>query len=343
MDILQPAWTDLEALVASATDELTIVMPFYTDDGVTRIFDYLRDQTSLSVVTRLSPPDWASGVADPDSLYALLDLTRGRHQLSILRNLHAKVYVADRHTALLGSSNLTWGGFGRNVELGVRVTGTEAGTVLDTTMTACTGSRSLDVDALHEWMDRYRPLIQITRGQAAAVADELAEPQADLDRILGFGRATTPLPDPDQSLLAAFIDWLRLHLDLAGAKMIVQRYDNPDGSNLQGHVKQCFAGSYRFCAGASTMQAELRREIAVLSPDDIYQPSAAVADAWNRHLDDHALDSGATWSYSILRGQLPVSLGGTVANGGGASSTLKRILPLVAEYRAATGAVAAPA
>lgn len=343
MDILQPAWTDLEALVASATDELTIVTPFYTDDGVTRIFDYLRDQTSLSVVTRLSPPDWASGVADPDSLYALLDLTRGRHQLSILRNLHAKVYVADRHTALLGSSNLTWGGFGRNVELGVRVTGTEAGTVLDTTITACAGGRSLDVDSLRAWMDRSRPLIQIARGQAAAVSDDLAEPQAELDRILGFGQATTPLPDPDQQLLAAFVDWLRRHPDLAGSRMIVHRYDNPDGSNLQGHVKQCFAAAYRFCAGAPATQAELRRELAALNPGDIYQPSGAVADAWNRHLDDHALDSGATWSYSILRGLLPVSLGGTVANGGGGSSTLKRMLPLVAEYRAETGAPAMPA
>ena len=48
--------------------------------------------------------------------------TRVRH----LRNLHAKVYVADNHTAIVTSANLTRGGIWNNYELGVVVTDPQA-------------------------------------------------------------------------------------------------------------------------------------------------------------------------------------------------------------------------
>lgn len=334
MDILAPSWADLESLVASADHELTIITPFYTGDGVDRVFDRLRDTTDVRVVTRLSPPDWASGVADPEALYALLDLVRDRCSLTVVRNLHAKVYVADRHTALLGSSNLTWGGFGRNVEMTIRVHGQDAADVRNAALLACAAGKVLSVDQLKDWLDLAEPRVAAARRRESAISEELAEAQADLDRVLGFGRATKRLPDPAQAELSDFINWLRAHLALAGAEMIVRRYDNAEGQNLQGHVKQSFFAALRFCADEPALAAEMRATLASLAPDKIYQPSTAVAEGWNRHLDDHALDTGAAWSYPILRAQLPTSLGGTVANGGGAISTLKRILPLVADYLA---------
>lgn len=39
------------------------------------------------------------------------------------RNLHAKVAVVDRNQAILGSANLSWGGFASNCELGIFVEG----------------------------------------------------------------------------------------------------------------------------------------------------------------------------------------------------------------------------
>lgn len=341
MDILQPAWTDLEALVASATDELTIVTPFYTEDGVNRIFDRLGAATSLQVVTRLSPPDWAAGAADPQALFALLDLVRERCGLRIVRNLHAKVYVADRHTALLGSSNLTGGGFGGNVEMAVRVQGHEAEEVRAATLAACAAGKPLSVDALKRWIDLAEPKVAAAAKRETPIAEELADAQAELDRVLGFGRATKRLPDPAQDDLRDFVDWLRSRRTLPGADVVIRRHDNADGQNLQGHVKQSFFAAVRFCEDYPEVAAEMQGALGSLGPDDIYKPSTAVGEAWNRHLDDHALDTGAVWSYPVLRGELPASLGGSVANGGGGSSTLKRILPLVAEYRAATGAAAA--
>ena len=39
------------------------------------------------------------------------------------RNLHAKVVVVDRNRAILGSANLSWGGFISNCELGIFIEG----------------------------------------------------------------------------------------------------------------------------------------------------------------------------------------------------------------------------
>jgi hypothetical protein len=332
VEILQPRWDDLESLVRSAASDLTVITPFYTDDGVTRIFDNLQETAAVSVVTRLSPPDWAAGVADPEALYALLDLLPGRHELFVLRNLHAKVYVADRHTAIVGSSNLSDGGFGRNIELGVRFHGPDAEAALNAAVGACSARRPVALAALGEWIGQSRPAIEVARRRSAEVPDDLAESQANLDRILGFGRAAPPLVDPDPATLPDFVGWLRRHSTLAGAPMLIRRHDNPDGQNLQGHVKQTFFAVMRFLTEHPQYREDLSRALGSLGTDDIYQPTAAISDAWNRHVDGHALDSGVGWSYSVLRGELPVSLGGSVANGGGASSTLKRMLPLVARY-----------
>lgn len=40
--------------------------------------------------------------------------------------MHAKVIVADRQRALVGSANFTWSGFSNNLELGLRIEGTAA-------------------------------------------------------------------------------------------------------------------------------------------------------------------------------------------------------------------------
>lgn len=48
-----------------------------------------------------------------------------------MASMHAKVVVADRNDALVTSANLTFHGFERNLEMGVRVTGRAAGEIHD--------------------------------------------------------------------------------------------------------------------------------------------------------------------------------------------------------------------
>jgi len=80
------------------------------------------------------------------------------------------------------------------------------------------------------------------------------------------------------------------------------------------------------------MATPLTRDLSQLRPDDIYQVDAPVANIWVDHVDEHATEHGDGWSYAILRGIMPPALGGTRQGGGGGSSTLKRMLPLVAQF-----------
>jgi hypothetical protein len=321
--------------VSGARHRLTVVTPFYSEEGVTHVLDHLGDTAFVAVTTRLSPPDWLAGVADPEALADLLDLLPGRHSLGIIRNLHAKAYVGDRDHALVGSANLSEGGFIRNIELMVRFRGSEAADALDVVERACAGSRPMDLPALQRWIADSKPAIDDARTVTTEAAEQLAPAQEALDTVLGYGRSTRTLPDPRQIELDDFIDWARGHAALAGADMIVRRHDNADGQNLQGHVKQSFYAVTRFLNERPDMRGPLAGALAAMDPDDVYQLEAAVAEAWNQHVDDHATDAssdGTTWSYSILRGLMPPALGGTREGGGGGSPTLKRVLPLVARY-----------
>ena len=48
-----------------------------------------------------------------------------------MASVHAKILVADRQDALVTSANLTYHGFERNFELGIRVSGTPAADIHD--------------------------------------------------------------------------------------------------------------------------------------------------------------------------------------------------------------------
>ena len=332
VEILKPSWADLTTLVASARERLTLAFPFYTEEGVTRILDHLSTTVFVSVKTWLSPSAWAAGVADPDALLALLDLLPGRHDLAVVQRLHAKAYVADRNVALIGSSNLTEGGFDRNIELMVRMHGEDASAALDALEAATTTGKVLSLQGLTTWVEESRPQILDARRVTTDAAAELAPAQASLDRLLGFGGSSRALPMLAATRFDDFIRWLRRNGELAGAGTIIRRHDNPDGQNLQGHVKQSFFGAYQFLAEHPEMVAPLSRDLSGLRPDDIYQVDAPVANVWVDHVDEHATEHGDGWSYAILRGLMPPALGGTRQGGGGGSSTLKRMLPLVAQF-----------
>jgi hypothetical protein len=114
--------------------------------------------------------------------------------------------------------------------------------------------------------------------------------------------------------------------------MILRRHANVDGQNLQGHVKQSFFAAFRFFAEQPSFIPLVASALRRLEDDEMYELDPATEGAWLQHVDEHALDSGDEWSYAILRSVMPPSLGGTRQGGGGGSSTLKRMLPLVAEW-----------
>lgn len=336
-EIIIPGWEDFRNIVRNANTSLIICCPYYTETGVDNIFDNLRDETSLFFFTRLSPSDWVNGISDPEALVILLELLEdaGRNVvLQIHQRLHAKVYIADTAIALIGSSNLSEGGFGRNFEVMVRLLDTDAEqawNIIDQKLRS--ESRSLAINQLRSWVDSYSNTIKnVRRTKESSEADELENAQKELDIILGYGHKAKEIIEPQNSDLTDFVTWLRANSDLSGADVLLARHDNSDNQNLTGHFRQCFFAVVRFLRERTELQGLLSEACDQLLPTDLYQLSSEISNSWIEHVDTHATDSGTGYSYSVLRGILPPSLGGTRLGGGGGSSTLKRMLPLVGKF-----------
>lgn len=95
-NVIRAAWDDLHAVIAGAHEQVFICTPYYTDEGLAHLLDHLQSPVELVFVTRLSPPDWARGVSDPEALAVLLELLQGEGRdasLVVHQRLHAKAYL----------------------------------------------------------------------------------------------------------------------------------------------------------------------------------------------------------------------------------------------------------
>ena len=339
MRIYRPKWRDLTGVLAECKQYAILCSPYITTSGVNTAFDALPPNIALEVFTRLSPSDWASKASDPEALLALLDLWRNAGNESVLRivqRLHAKVYSADGARTIIGSANLTEGGFGRNIELVVELEAAESRDALQRLREECAEiSIEVSIDALASWIDESRESVLRARASASNEADLLASAQERLDKALGLVKAADAVAAPPE--IAEFVSFLERSRQLAGADIVITRFKNADGHNLTGHVKQCYASTFRFLSTHSEFLAPLTSDLDRLEPDEVCRLTVdGLLDAWTRHLDNHARDVGDSYSYPTLRGLLPASLGGTRRGGGGGSGTLRRVMPLVARWMTAT-------
>lgn len=114
----------LVALIHSVRDCLLISSPYITSAGCGLVSTALaannRKVSSVSILTDLSPLAICQGANDPEALRALFGHGY-RVDIYHLPRLHAKVYVADTHTAIVTSGNLTSGGLVHNFEYGICV------------------------------------------------------------------------------------------------------------------------------------------------------------------------------------------------------------------------------
>jgi len=123
--IIKSPWgATFDEFVESIRESAIIVAPFIAQGPVERLARRLgsrRWSVRLEVMTSLKEDSLIDGATDAAALAWLCDRAPGttvRH----LGNLHAKAYIADGHTAIVSSANLTDGGLRRNLELGVAIT-----------------------------------------------------------------------------------------------------------------------------------------------------------------------------------------------------------------------------
>ena len=104
----------IRELFSTAKESVVIIAPFIKIGALCSLTEAVEPDIHLRCVTRWLPEEVAEGVTDPAIIYELQK--RGNYRLTIVDNLHAKIYIADNR-CLAGSVNTTNKGFGDNIEV----------------------------------------------------------------------------------------------------------------------------------------------------------------------------------------------------------------------------------
>ena len=331
--VIRATWDDFDRVVGRSQEQLLVCTPFYSLRGLSRLSKVLPAGVAPTFMSRISPSEWAIGVSSPDDLVkCLISLRACDHEVRLIihQRLHAKAYLADCITGLVGSANLSSAGFDKDFELMLELTEGETRAATDIIKAeAGRYGKSLELDLLSEWVSKHSLKIDEHQGATSDLQD-LADVQRDLDDLLGYGQGmSTPRDIP---AIDTFGKWLDRNKTLAGASVLYDRYRNITGQNLTGHFRQSYYAAQNFLRESDKHVGFLANQLDMMQPDGIYQPGSDLLDDWILHIDNHATSRSDLYDYAVLRGILPPNLGGTRIGGGGGSSTLKRMLPLVARF-----------
>lgn len=112
-----------ESFARTIRHNAVIVAPFITEQPLRRLAGVLAEekrQPQISLLTNLAADSLLQGSVDGK---AIADFCRTMPATTVrhLPGLHAKAYVADDHTAIITSGNLTAGSIYRNYEYGIRI------------------------------------------------------------------------------------------------------------------------------------------------------------------------------------------------------------------------------
>lgn len=116
----------IQSILAEATDTVHIIAPYIKLEALRFLVNVIPPQTHIRCTTRWLSREVAAGVSDPSIIYLLEQ--RGNFSLTLVDNLHAKIYIADG-ICLAGSPNVTLKGLGEiedeNIEILVETTTSE--------------------------------------------------------------------------------------------------------------------------------------------------------------------------------------------------------------------------
>ena len=116
MEISERASTQgkrIRLLFEHVEDDVAIIAPFIKMDALRSLLNVIPVSSHVRCVTRWIPREVAQGISDVQVFDALTE--RGNATVSLVDNLHAKMYIAGTR-CLVGSANLTLAGLGERGE-----------------------------------------------------------------------------------------------------------------------------------------------------------------------------------------------------------------------------------
>jgi hypothetical protein len=308
-----------------------ICTPYYSERGLQLIDPFFDAAEEVEFWTRFSPLDWRAGVADMAALKRRVQSVLDREKIFNIRvsdDLHAKIYAIPDAKVIVGSANLTWPGMTSNIEVVCELTENEAAVFLS--LIPKLRSRLTPVEA-GVFVDYIDVAADAVSNSSEGPAEEDEEMNAAIDlaeetlrkSLLNTAPEASKVPSLD---IAQFLDFCnRESTDIS--REVIARHGGKH--NLQGHVKHCFYGSIRFLS----QHPEIVDEVASTSGESLYEfDNPSIRTQWRDFLREHAteIDKERSFSFRTLRVYLPPTFGGICTGGGGGSSTLKRVLPVVA-------------
>lgn len=308
-----------------------ICTPYYSERGLQLLAPFFENAEKVEFWTRFSPLDWKAGVADMAALnkriQSVLDKNK-EFDIRVSDDLHAKIYNFSSDNVIIGSANLTWSAMTNNIEIVCQLTDKDA---------------AISLDFLSSLRNKLTPVKAETFADYVAVAvDAISKPHvepleedSEMNAAIElaeevFRKALAPIaPDAPKLLhmeIEEFIEYCRSE-STDVSREVIDRYEGKH--NLQGHVKHCFFGVFRFLSEFP----EFIDQIAATPGNSLYDLTDTTVNIhWRNFLLTHSneIDKEQGFSFRTLRVYLPPILGGICSGGGGGSGTLKRIFPLVA-------------
>ena len=279
--------------------------------------------------SRLNPYDWAANVVDPPALLRFMnELGEDSVTLYFHRTLHAKIYQVDQVWSWIGSPNLTRSAFTTNVELVAEVRDNDV-TILDHFIRDIRSSlKRVELSELSDFVELTRDIIERIETRPQGTDDDFEAAVQIADEILSS--KSDVILDDQIPKMDDFIQFVRKQQGEIAAR-VIDHHNNLSGQNRQGHVKQSYYAIYLFLTSHGRKFVPVLRALDIEKFPKIPQDFVTV---WIEFVDEFAThsDDDLGYSFSILRNVLPESLGGYVTNGGGASGTFRRIVPLVAHF-----------
>lgn len=315
-----------------------ICTPYYSERGLALLDPFFDTAEKVDFWTRFSPLDWRAGVADMAALRKRVQLVLSKEKPFSFRlsdDLHAKIYKFSDNNVIIGSANLTWSAMTSNIETICELTEKDASSISE--VLAIFESRLTPVetevfvayvDTVGDAISKPSDVLEETNEEMNAAID-LAE-EALRQSLIPTSPQASPIPPLE---IDRFIEYCREEKSSI-SREIIARWDGKH--NLQGHVKHYYYGALRFLYEFP----ELVDEISLTPRKSLYEfTNPSILTKWRDFLRKHAkeIDKKLNFSFRTLRVYTPENLGGICSGGGGGSSTLKRVLPVVARMLKESG------
>jgi HKD family nuclease len=119
---------------AAGVQSIVLCSPFLTTAGIKPLLNRFKrkDKVNLDVISRFDEVEWLTGVTEPEvfeELFRLSEKKKWDIKIWLVDSLHSKVILIGNKVAIVGSANITGGGFESNHELGVLISGSKVDTV----------------------------------------------------------------------------------------------------------------------------------------------------------------------------------------------------------------------